>query len=138
MGNSLQPTAATQAKHVVIVGCSYSGFAMAELLWDHFKITVIEQNDYFEHVIANVKCQVDLEFIDKTLYSFEKVAATYPKINFKQATLINVGLDDTVEVHSAKQGTNEFIKFDYLILSTGFSYDRPIKDVNSLTLGDRR
>jgi hypothetical protein len=29
-------------KHVVIVGFSYAGFSVAELIWDHVKVTLID------------------------------------------------------------------------------------------------
>jgi hypothetical protein len=45
MGNKL-PLAipADKKQHLVIVGFSYAGFTLAELLWDTYKITIIDRN----------------------------------------------------------------------------------------------
>jgi hypothetical protein len=43
MGNSGTSTKKKFAnKHVVIVGLSYAGFTIAEMLWDHFEVTIID------------------------------------------------------------------------------------------------
>jgi phosphoribosylformylglycinamidine (FGAM) synthase-like amidotransferase family enzyme len=65
------------------------------------------------------------------------MAQAYPKLTFKQAKLMQVNKDDTVEVESA-EGKKEVMSFDVLVLCTGFSYDKPVKDSKALTLNDRK
>ena len=60
MGNSLKTTKFD--KHVIIVGFSYAGYQALTSIWDNFRVTVIDQRDYFEHVPTNIKCSVDPEF----------------------------------------------------------------------------
>lgn len=121
----------------MIVGFSYAGLTLVSALQDLYKITVIDQNDYFEHICTNFKSFVDEDFPDRILRPLEKTAQSFDKIDFLQATLLNVNLDDTVTVQ-LKDGTSESVQFDYLVLCTGFSYSKPIKDASALTLGDRK
>ncbi len=66
------------------------------------------------------------------------MAAAY-NITFRQATLLNVNSDDTIEILPAGgESKGELIKFDYLIICTGFSYAKPIKDASANTLIARK
>jgi apoptosis-inducing factor 2 len=65
------------------------------------------------------------------------MAQAYPKLTFKQAKLMQVNKDDTVEVETA-EGKKEVMSFHVLVLCTGFSYDKPVKDSKALTLNDRK
>lgn len=122
---------------MIIVGFSYAGFNLAQKVWDHFDVTVIDKNLYFEHICANVKTSVDADFTDKILYSYDMIAKSYPKITFKQATLIGVMQDNNIHVRQP-DNLEVMIPFDYLVICTGFSYEKPIKDSDALTLEDRK
>jgi hypothetical protein len=75
MGNSLPASVDPKnRKKLIIVGFSYAGFNLAQQLWDHYDVTVIDQNAYFEHICANVKVGVDPEFSDKILHGYDKMA----------------------------------------------------------------
>ena len=110
---------------------------MAELLWDYFNVTVIDRNDYFEHVQGVVKAMVDPEFVDKVVHPFDKMAQAYTKMTFKQASLETVNKNNSIDIKT-KEGTVETVTFDYLIICTGFSYNQPLRDHNSINISDRR
>ena len=122
---------------MLIVGFSYAGFNLAQNLWDDFDVTVIDQNQYFEHIFTNIKSSVDPAFPDRILHSFDKMAQVYPKLTFKQAKLVQVNLDDSVFVEM-KDGKREKLTYDVLVLCTGFSYDKPVKDSCALSMADRK
>jgi len=99
MGNgALAPIDAKSKKNLVIVGFSYAGFNVAQNVWDYYNVTVIDQNNYFEHICANVKTTVDIDFTNKILHSFEKMAQAYPKIKFQQGRLKQVNTDNSILV----------------------------------------
>lgn len=100
-------------------------------------MTVIDQNDYFEHIFTNIKSSVDADFPEKVLHSFDKIAKAYPKLNFKQGKLVNVNRDDTIVIET-HTGLRSVVDFDVLVLCTGFSYNSPIKSESALTLNDRK
>ncbi len=72
----------SKRKALVIVGFSYAGFTLAQQVWDYYNVTVVDQNQYFEHICANIKTAVDPEFVDRILHPFDKMAQAYPKITF--------------------------------------------------------
>ena len=105
MGNSQPPINTFKNKHVVIVGLSYAGFAIAEKLWDHFNVTCIDQNDYFEHICTSFKCSIDDKYHQEVLYSYDNMVKAYNnKFQFRQAKLVQVNQNDSVLI-KGKEGT---------------------------------
>lgn len=81
---------------------------------------------------------MDPDFPDKVLHPLDQMAAAYG-VAFRQATLLNVNSDDTIEIMPVGgEMKSELIKFDYLIICTGFSYAKPIKDASAKTLVARK
>ena len=138
MGNG--PLAAindkSKRKTLVIVGFSYAGFTIAQQVWDYYNVTVVDQNQYFEHLCANIKTTVDPEFVDRVLHPYDKMVQAYPKLTFLQAKLKQVTNSNMIVVE--KDGADIKVNFDVLVLCTGFSYDQPVKGEASLTLADRK
>jgi NADH dehydrogenase FAD-containing subunit len=98
---------------------------------------MIDMNDYMEHTCYSFKSLVEPNFSQKSLSPFSNMAQHYKaKFTFKQAKLINVNTDNSIEVEVAN-GTNETMRFDFLVICTGFGYANPIKDEKSVTLRDR-
>ena len=60
-------------KHVVIVGGSFAGMSIAEMLWNHFEVTVIDKNEYFEFFITNMKCLVEDNNFDDIILPFSEI-----------------------------------------------------------------
>jgi len=59
MGNKTSAISSAM-KHVIIVGGSYAGIEVAVKLWDHLKVTIIDTNNYMEHVMYGYKSFVEL------------------------------------------------------------------------------
>jgi NADH dehydrogenase FAD-containing subunit len=138
MGNSVNITPEMKNKHVVVVGYSYAGQQCVNMFKPHFKVTVIDQNDYFEQIACSLKSNVEYDFPDRVLHPLDKIAAAF-NVTFRQATLVNVNTDNTIEILPASGETKgELIKFDYLIICTGFSYAKPLKDASAKTLVARK
>ena len=68
----------------------------------------------------------------------DKMAQGYGKYTFKHASLVSVGADDTIQVRHARDGWVETIKFDFLVITTGFNYNQPFKDASATTIGERK
>jgi NADH dehydrogenase FAD-containing subunit len=62
MGNKTSTDPAIKNKHVIIVGASFAGFEIASKLWDHLTITMIDMNDYMEHICYSFKTLVEPNF----------------------------------------------------------------------------
>ena len=60
-------------KHVVIVGFSYAGFTIGELLWNNFRVTLIDKKEFFDHFALGIYGVVDESLIDYTLYPIETI-----------------------------------------------------------------
>ena len=51
MGNNASASSQLrQKKQVIIVGGSYAGFEVASKIWDHLNVTIIDSNNYMEHI----------------------------------------------------------------------------------------
>ena len=51
---------------------------------------------------------------------------------------MEMNTDDSILVRVVSTGKIEVIKYDYLIICTGASYELPIRDENALTLDARK
>ena len=90
MGNKV-PIAAHKDKTVVIVGGSYAGWGIAQMLWDNFKVIIIDANEYFQMTPGVIRTPVSEDFIDFVLQPFAKAEKAYAgKFTFKQGFLTEV------------------------------------------------
>lgn len=114
-------------KKIVIVGFSFGGFTIGEFLWNNFKVTFVDAKDHFEYVPTCLKSSIDDKWADKIHASYSDVAKAHEgKFEFIQGTLVEVTQNDSILVQTADAKTEE-VSYDYLIISTGFHYDSPIK-----------
>lgn len=91
-----------------------------------------------EHIPTNIKCSIDPNFHTNLLHDNEKFQnALQNRFTFKQGTLVNVNTDDSIEIQTPT-GSSETIKYDYLVICTGFKYDNPIRDNNAISISDRQ
>jgi NADH dehydrogenase FAD-containing subunit len=60
-------------KHVVIIGGSYAGFTILNLLYKKAKVTLIDKKDHFECIFANMKTLVGDNDVNDFTISFEDV-----------------------------------------------------------------
>ena len=64
-------------KHIVIVGFSYAGFTVGELLWNNFEVTLIDKKDFFDHFALGIYGVVEERLIDYTLYPIDTIQTGY-------------------------------------------------------------
>lgn len=130
-GQSLKKTS-TNKKRLLVVGMSYSGFQIASQLWDYFQVTIIDQNNYFEHIVNTVKCAIDDKYFDSLVQPLYKTSEAYKdKFTFKQARLVLVNDNNSVDVETIPSGSRKTLYYDYLVLCTGSSYNAPIKNATA-------
>ena len=58
MGNKASANSSVK-KHVIIVGGSFAGLEIAVKLWDNLKVTIIDSNEYMEHIMYGYKSLVE-------------------------------------------------------------------------------
>lgn len=72
----------------MIVGGSFAGFTMAELLWDHFEVVVIDMKSYYEFLCSNIKCAVDDKWVDTITVPYDQIVQNNNnKFKFIQGSL---------------------------------------------------
>lgn len=110
---------------------------IAEMLWDHFDVTLIDMKEFFEYNPASVRCSVDDDWINNIIIPYSDIAKSHPgKFTFLQGKLTKVNNDDTIEI-THHDGRAETVNYNYLVLATGFFYEQPIKDEKSVFIADR-
>jgi NADH dehydrogenase FAD-containing subunit len=83
MGNKTSAISSVM-KHVIIVGGSYAGIEVAVKLWDHLKVTIIDTNDYMEHVVYGYKSFVEPNISQRSLSPMTNLGVNYhDKMTFK-------------------------------------------------------
>lgn len=134
----LLPNKDNGKKTVVIVGASIAGITLGELMWDYFNVTFVDQRDHFEYWPGNLKQTVDETIKDKIIVPFADFVKGYgDKFQFLQGRLLNVEKDtDLIEVES--NGKRGKLKYDVLVLCTGFTYNNPVKSDGVYTVGGRK
>lgn len=64
MGSTCTTYREKSDKKVIIIGASFAGLSVAEHLWDHFDVMIVDRKDYFEYVCTNTRSFVDSEHFD--------------------------------------------------------------------------
>ena len=83
MGNKVSANSSGK-KHVIIVGGSFAGLEIAVKLWDHLKVTIIDANDYMEHVSYGYKSFVEPDIAQRSLSPMANLGVNYhDKMTFK-------------------------------------------------------
>lgn len=74
----------SEKKHVIIVGGSYAGLEVAAKLWDHLKVTIVDANEYMEHICYGYKALVEPNISQRTLSPMANFGVNYhEKMSFK-------------------------------------------------------
>jgi hypothetical protein len=90
------------------VGFSYGGFLLAQALWDHLTITVIDKRDHFESLTSSFKALFEPELLDDCLNLNQRTADAYKKINYKRGMLTKVSRSKSaIEVSNFENGLTE-------------------------------
>lgn len=60
-------------KKVVIVGASFAGLSLAEKLWDHFDVLLVDKSDFFEFVCANPRTLVQDDIANEITIGYNQI-----------------------------------------------------------------
>ena len=107
-------------KTLVIIGGGFTGTLVARNLEKRFKVILIDGKDYFEFVpgvlrtIVNPNNHKNIEVMHKEL--LKKAQIIQDKVTSLNKDYVMIG--------------KQRINFDYLLISTGSSYNIPIKEEN--------
>lgn len=107
-------------KHVVVIGGSFAGLSCQRKLQKHFRVTLIDNKDYFEYTPGILRVFVELG-------ALRKISAPQPRSRnaFIQGQVVNVTPQEIVVRHEDK--TESSLSYDYLLVASGSSYKNPIK-----------
>jgi apoptosis-inducing factor 2 len=114
-------------KKVIIIGGGFAGSYAAMKLEQKFKVTLIDNKNYFEFTPSILRTLVDSNHAKKIQI---KHSQYLKKTNLIFNEVSNIS-DKLVETKKGRK-----YLYDYLIIASGSSYNRPIKEKN-LVLADR-
>jgi len=104
-------------KIVIVVGGGYGGIQVARGLDSKFNVILIDRKNYFLHNVGMLRALTVPGWVDGVLIPYNNLLQNGCVI-FAQVTNIQ---KDYVQVH----GSEEKLKFDYLVIATGTSYALP-------------
>jgi apoptosis-inducing factor 2 len=110
-------------KKVVVIGGGFAGSHAAKKLDKNFDVTLIDTKDYFEFTPGVLRTIVEPEHVRK----IQVLHSHYLKWAKIIVGKVNELGENYVKVKRKK------IKFDYLIIASGSSYDAPFKEQNIVT-----
>ena len=70
---------------------------LALSLQDHFNVTVVDKNDYFEGIAATLKFVADPDWLQKITIQYEQVAKGN-NLTFVQGTLSQVNTNNSIDL----------------------------------------
>ena len=111
-------------KRVVIIGGGFAGACAAEQLEKDFKVTLIDAKDYFEFTPSILRTIVEPEHIKK----IQVLHSHY----LKRAKVL-MGCVKDVRAKEVILKNNKKVPFDYLVITSGSSYNLPIKEKEVVT-----
>lgn len=76
MGNKASSNYSVK-NHVIIVGGSYAGLEVAAKLWDHLRVTIIDANEYMEHICYGYKALVEPNMSQRLLSPMANLGVNY-------------------------------------------------------------
>ena len=126
-------------KTVVVVGGGIAGISAVEAIWEHANVVLIDQKDHYEYNPFVVKVAQDEKIPETIFATFEETIKGFiNKFQFVQGRLVHVLKDNKIEIQDVKTKATSHIKYDALVITTGFLYNAPIKQDNVYTVSDRK
>lgn len=107
-------------KKVAVMGGGFAGSTVAKKLQNYFNVTLIDGEDYFEFTPGILRTIVEPKH-------FEKIQVRH-KNYLKNTKLIFGWVDEVGKDYVKLKDRKGRIKFDYLIIASGSSYNSPIKE----------
>ena len=105
-------------KKIVIIGGGFCGTSCARELEKEFNVTLIDHKPYFEFTPSILRTIIEPDHL-------KKIQAMH-KDYLKKAKIVN---DEVLEISNSKVKTKDSsYDFDYLIITSGSTYNSPIKE----------
>ena len=124
-------------KTVVVLGAGLAGFAAGEGIWDHANVVFIDQKDHFEYNPFSLKMASEPQLADTLFATYEEGMKAFNQgVHFVQGRVLNVLKDNVIEVEQGKSRIH--VKFDYLVIAAGFTYNAPIKQEKVYSVTERK
>lgn len=115
-------------RKVVIIGAGFAGLTAQRSLSDHdeeYDVTVIDMKNYFEYTPGILRAFVDPSHLHKLTCSVPSTRNTFV---FGEVVRVCRGKPQgSVTVKLNKDGSEQVIEYDYLLVGSGSSYEKPIK-----------
>ena len=111
-------------KHIIIIGGGFAGSRAAQRLEKHFKVTLIDDKDYFEFTPSVPRVVIEPDH--------RKRIEVKHRDYLKETTFIN-GTVKEVHEHSLTLVDGKNITFDYLFICSGSKYSQPFKERNVIS-----
>ena len=86
-------------KRVLVIGGGFAGMTIAERLWNHAHVTLIDKKDHFEYFVTNIKILVKDNDFGSISIPFEEIRTAHNNaFDFVQGALTIVNKDDTITI----------------------------------------
>ncbi|MBS3172328.1 FAD-dependent oxidoreductase [Candidatus Woesearchaeota archaeon] len=108
-------------KNLVIIGGGFAGALIAKKLENKFNVTLIDSKDYFEFTPSIIKALINPKYISKIQIKHSDYLKNSKIVINKVVSLKN---------NLVKLQDNKKISFDYLVISSGSSYNTPFKQTD--------
>ena len=113
-------------KRLVILGGGFAGAKIAKALENYYGTVFIDDKDYFEFTPGILKTIVNP--------SHAKKIQILHTIYLKKARVIRARVKEITKKEVTLSENNQKIKFDYLIIASGSSYNSPFKEQNIINV----
>lgn len=109
-------------KRVVIIGGGFAGSTVAKKLIGKCSITFIDTKDFFEYTPGILRVLTQPEHYEELHIKHKE---------YLQNEKIIIGLVKKIEDNTVILSNGKKIKYDYLVIASGSSYNSPIKEKNT-------
>ena len=121
------------SKQIIIYGGGMAGAMLAKALSAHWRVTLVDGNDYFEVPMAAPRSLVTPQFAEQSIIPF---AQALPKASLVRGTLVEFdGTSGLVKLHDGKQMR---LQGDVTVLATGSSFSNPLMRASDSTSSERK
>ena len=105
-------------KRVIIIGCGYAGYTLAQALDASADVVVVEPRDAFVHNVAAIMSVTDPALLDRIILPYGKL--------LKRGKVLRDSVT-SIEAQGVKLASGGTLEGDVIVIATGSGYARPFK-----------